>query len=81
MSYTILYHPKVREEDIESLDKKKRKILAKAIEAYRKKGRNPFSLKDSGQAQDERAMGFITILGHRVVLHCGRKVIMDNLNL
>ena len=33
MSYTILYHPKVKEEDIESLDKKKRKIIAKAIEA------------------------------------------------
>ena len=33
MSYTILYHPKVKEEDIESLDKKKRKTIAKAIEA------------------------------------------------
>jgi mRNA interferase RelE/StbE len=33
MPYTILYHAKVREEDIESLDKKQRKIIAKAIEA------------------------------------------------
>jgi mRNA interferase RelE/StbE len=33
MSYTILYHPKVKEEDIESLDKKQRKTIAKAIEA------------------------------------------------
>jgi len=33
MSYTILYHPKVKEEDIESLDKKERKIIVKAIEA------------------------------------------------
>ena len=31
MPYTIVYHPKV-EEDIESLDKKQRKIIAKAIE-------------------------------------------------
>jgi mRNA interferase RelE/StbE len=33
MPYTILYHPKVKEEDIESLDKKQREIIAKAIEA------------------------------------------------
>ena len=33
MPYTILYHPKVKEEDIESLDKKQRKIIAKAIES------------------------------------------------
>ncbi len=33
MSYTILYHPKVKEEDIESPDKKERKIIAEAIEA------------------------------------------------
>jgi mRNA interferase RelE/StbE len=32
MPYTILYHPKVKEEDIESLDRKQGKIIAKAIE-------------------------------------------------
>lgn len=32
MPYTILYHPKVREEDIEALDKIQRKLIAKAIE-------------------------------------------------
>ena len=31
MPYTILYHPEV-EEDVELLDKKQRKIVAKAIE-------------------------------------------------
>jgi mRNA-degrading endonuclease RelE of RelBE toxin-antitoxin system len=31
MSYRILYHPKVRE-DIELLDKKQKKAVAKAIE-------------------------------------------------
>ncbi|HEX3034488.1 MAG TPA: type II toxin-antitoxin system RelE/ParE family toxin [Thermodesulfobacteriota bacterium] len=32
MPYTILYHPKVKEEDVNLLDKKQRSIIAKAIE-------------------------------------------------
>lgn len=32
MPYSILYHPKVKSEDIEQLDKKQRSIISKAIE-------------------------------------------------
>lgn len=32
MSYTILYHPKVKEEDIRILDNRQRKLIVKAIE-------------------------------------------------
>lgn len=32
MPYTILYHPKVKEEDIKPLNKRQRDIIAKAIE-------------------------------------------------
>ncbi|GIW48413.1 MAG: hypothetical protein KatS3mg078_2290 [Deltaproteobacteria bacterium] len=32
MSYTVLYHPKVKEEDIRILDNRQRKLIMKAIE-------------------------------------------------
>jgi mRNA interferase RelE/StbE len=32
MSYTVLYHPKVKEEDIRILDNRQRKLIVKAIE-------------------------------------------------
>lgn len=32
MKYKILYHPKVNEEDVKILDKKQRRVIAKAIE-------------------------------------------------